>query len=211
MNKKRMLITTVALSILLSGCNEKNMIKKTKTYYTKYKTTDDYNVYLENETNIVYSNNYGKLIKTKEQISKEDYIEKHNIDINALENNNLFRIEDNISTILKNQKEDELSIKYGYYVDELEYWSNVKPINFNGRIKKYKYIGYKLVEDNLGFIHIKQSDYTDDLTSIMNEYPYFDSYSKVYVIENINTNYIEKDIFNDDSMRVSKIKIKKGY
>lgn len=153
----------------------------------------------------------------------------------VMKKHGLMRIDDNLEVIKKQQEENKDYFEYRY---KYTYMNSIPHFHSNGktttvfytyypvtryswttnenhgrltgeiRLCHYTYTGYKIVENEKGKLVIVASDPVDDITTIMDEYPYIKkSYSKIVNIDGTDLDYEdgpEEDMTPEEKRRVEK-------
>lgn len=135
----------------------------------------------------------------------------------VMKKHGLMRIDDNLEVIKKQQEENKDYFEYRY---KYTYMNPIPHVHSNGktttvfytynpvtryswttdenhrkltgeiRLCHYTYTAYKIVENEKGKLVIKASEPVDDITTIMDEYPYIQkSYSKIVNIDGTDLDY----------------------
>lgn len=189
--KKKLLLGALALTLAgATGCGKKADCDIEEAHVHLYTNEEGYTRYINKE-----------YIKYDGYTRSDDYIEiggKEDL-YKFLDKNNLLRIEDNLDIILDKQKENTDYIEYRYsytYYNPISHYtyigdtfilyytyipipsyswtSNKSHINLTGeqRLCHYVYTAYKIGKDDKGNYVLIPSEQVDDITEIMDEYPY---------------------------------------
>lgn len=174
----------------LTGCGKKMDCDIEDEHMHKYVSEEGFETYKEGE----YEENSG-MMWTEETVTPNKQLE-------TISDFDLIRIDENIDALEVATKNDLPYIEYEYVYTYLtpirvgkittmvshtahDFTTDKEDDRLTGYIRdvNYKYQGYKIGEDKKGESVIIESDLVDDLTDIMDEYPYFklsDYKQKVY-------------------------------
>lgn len=193
--KVRKIFVPIALSGTLvvtglTGCGKKMDCDIEDEHMHKYVSEEGFETYKEGEYEV-----NSDMAWTKEVTTPNKQLE-------TMSDFDLIRIDENIEALENATKNDlpyvEYEYKYTYYVPMRvgkitvssprtgrRFTTDLNHERLTGYIRDvdYKYQGYKIGENKRGKIVIIESDLVDDLTDIMDEYPYFklsDYKQKVY-------------------------------
>lgn len=184
-------LVTTAIVTSLTGCSEKADCEISGEHLHKYISDESYIRYIDKE----YLN-YEGYKRTDDYIDVTD----EELALSQFEDkNNLLKIEDNLDLILKQQEKnvDYLEYEYSYearqpishfsrvgrittvyytYRNVTRYnWTkdpNHEDLTGETRFIHYVYTAYKIQKNDKGKYVLVESDEVDDITTIMEEYPY---------------------------------------
>ncbi len=207
---KGMALVLVAASVSTSlvGCGKKVDCKIDGSHAHLYTNNEGYIRYIDKE----YLN-YDGYTRNDEYISIEGEEDLYKF----LDKKDLMRIDDNIKTIqaIQESNEDYTEYRYKYtylqpiphtmrvgkttttyftYISRTRYsWTsdpNHSKLTGETRLCHYTYVAYKVEKDEKGKYVLIPSENVDDLTTIMEEYPYINkNYIKVVTKDGVEADY----------------------
>lgn len=172
------------------GCDKKMNCNIEEKHVHKYVSEEGFEMYKEGE----YKENADMFWTKETKVLNEK--------LKTLSDFDLIKIEDNLKALENATNNDlpyiEYEYTYTYYVQRKvgkvtissphigkNFTTNSQHSSLTGKIRdvEFKYKGYKIDQDKKGNTIIIESDLVNDLTTIMDEYPYFklsDYKQKVY-------------------------------
>ncbi len=177
--EKNMLGLACLTLILVTNSFENNLKDNCLIMYDHlHKYTDDngFNIYKQSEE------------ETIEGFHKTNSIIKKSEEAILIDELNLLKITDNISTLTNIMEKNKDFIQYEYkykryfevrnnkyiIIDDYSFSNDINHENLTGRIRnvKYKYKAYKIVDNN-GEKELVESPLVDNIIDIKDSYPYF--------------------------------------
>lgn len=173
-----LLLAGTLTAICLSGCSDSNC-EIPNRHIHMFVNDEGYIRYIESEKDSV--DNYLKSYNTREITGEEGSLYKF------LNKKGLFRIDENIDLILSQQESNKEFTAYEYSKSELTvvgkiissttnyYWTNDPDHeSLTGKEEDVHYIyqAYKVEKDHNGKYQLVPSPLVEDITEVMDEYPY---------------------------------------
>lgn len=218
------LVLALSSTISLAGCGKKVECDISENHAHKYTNEDGYIRYINEEylSYEGYSRN-EEYITIGDETALYDFIDKKN----------LLRIQDNLDLITTTQENNKDYMEYRYkyifmqpiphtmrvgkttttyftYIPSPRYsWTtnpNRSGLTGEERLCHYVYQGYKIEKDEKGKYVLIPSKYVDDLTTIMDEYPY--TTKKYYTVVNVDGKEVdyedgkEEDLTEEEKARI---------
>lgn len=229
-NKKKLnslrgvaLVLVLATPFSLIGCGKKVECSVNGNHAHMYKNEAGYVRYIENE-----HLSYEGYARDQQYISIEGEEELYKF----LNKKNLMRIDDNLEIIKETQEKQDDYMEYRYkytymqpiphhmkvgkvtttyftYMPVIRYsWtsdSNRSSLTGETRMCHYLYGAYKIEKDEQGKYVLVSSPYVDDLTTVMDEYPYIKKdYYKIVTLDGKEVDYEDgkqEDLSAEDQKR----------